>query len=47
MYDEDNLADTQRGTRARELTSPSYHYRMRYPDGTNGYRVDGVQDYKV
>jgi hypothetical protein len=44
VTDEDNLADTQRGTRAGiDRTSPSYHYRMRYPDGTNGYRVDGVQ----
>ena len=44
VVDEDDLADTQRGTRAGiDRTSPSYHYRMRYPDGTNGYRVDGVQ----
>ena len=44
VTDEDNLADTQRGIRAGiDRTSPSYHYRMRYPDGTNGYRVDGVQ----
>ena len=44
VTDEDNLADTQRGTRAGiDRTSPSYHYRMRYPDGANGYRVDGVQ----
>ena len=44
VTDEDNLADTQRGTHAGiDRTSPSYHYRMRYPDGTNGYRVDGVQ----
>ena len=44
VTDEDNLADTQRGTQAGiDKTSPSYHYRMRYPDGNNGYRVDGVQ----
>ena len=44
VVDEDDLADTQRGTQAGiDKTSPSYHYRMRYPDGTNGYRVDGVQ----
>ena len=44
VTDEDNLADTQRGTSAGiDNTSPSYHYRMRYPDGTNGYRVDGVK----
>ena len=48
VTDEDNLADTQRGTQARtqariDKTSPNYHYRMRYPDGNNGYRVDGVQ----
>ena len=44
VTDEDNLADTQRGTRAGiDRTSPSYHYRMRYPDGANGYRVDGVK----
>ena len=44
VTDEDNLADTQRGTQAGiDKTSPNYHYRMRYPDGNNGYRVDGVQ----
>ena len=44
VTDEDNLADTQRGTQAGiDKTTPSYHYRMRYPDGANGYRVDGVQ----
>ena len=44
VTDEDNLADTQRGTQAGiDKTSPSYHYRIRYPDGSNGYRVDGVQ----
>ena len=44
VVDEDNLADTQRGTQAGiDKTTPSYHYRMRYPDGANGYRVDGVQ----
>ena len=44
VVDEDNLADTQRGTQAGiDKTTSSYHYRMRYPDGANGYRVDGVQ----
>ena len=47
VTDEDNLADTQRGTSAGiDNTSPSYHYRMRYPDGiggSGGYRVDGVK----
>ena len=44
VTDEDNLADTTRGTSAAITnSSPSYHYRMRYPDGTNGYRVDGVK----
>ena len=46
VTDEDNLADTQRGTNA-DITksSPSYHYRMRYPDGikgSGGYRVDNL-----
>ena len=56
VTDEDNLADTQRGTNA-DITksSPSYHYRMRYPDGikgSGGYRVDNLtitkfeRDYK-
>jgi len=42
VTDEDNEADTDRGTGV-DKTSPSYHYRMRYPDGTGGYRVDGVK----
>lgn len=47
VSDEDNLADTTRGTSAAITnSSPSYHYRMRYPDGiggSGGYRVDGVK----
>ena len=44
VSDEDNLADNQRGVSGRiNNTSPSYHYRMRYPDGSGGYRVDGLQ----
>ena len=47
VTDEDNLADTTRGTSAAITnSSPSYHYRMRYPDGiggSGGYRVDGVK----
>ena len=47
VSDEDNLADTARGTSAAITnSSPSYHYRMRYPDGiggSGGYRVDGVK----
>ena len=44
VSDEDNLADNQRGSSGRiNNTSPSYHYRMRYPDGSGGYRVDGLQ----
>lgn len=44
VVDEDNLADTAKGISADiNNSSPSYHYRMRYPDGNNGYRVDGVK----
>jgi len=46
VTDEDNLADTQRGNKAGiNNSSPSYHYRMRYPDGiqgSGGYRVDNL-----
>lgn len=44
VVDEDNLADTAKGISADiNNSSPSYHYRIRYPDGNNGYRVDGVK----
>ena len=43
ISDEDNEADPERAT-AGDLntSSPNYHYRMRYPDGTEGYRCTGV-----
>ena len=43
ISDEDNEAESQRATTGDlNISSPSYHYRMRYPDGTEGYRCTGV-----